>query len=136
MGRVLVVAVVGVGTVSLVALSWRSLGNVRSHGFFRFLAFETILCLVVLNAPHWFDRPMAPMQLVSWTLLASSLLLAIHGFHLLRVTGKPASPPSNSALYRIENTTVLVTVGAYRYVRHPLYASALLGTSGAVLKAP
>ncbi|MGB7621850.1 MAG: isoprenylcysteine carboxylmethyltransferase family protein [Terriglobia bacterium] len=110
--------------------------SVRSHGFFRLFGFEGILCLVVLNAPHWFDRPTAPIQLASWTLLAASLALAIHGFHVLRTVGKPTAPAPGSDMHRIEHTTVLVSVGAYRYVRHPLYTSAVVGTCGVVLKAP
>jgi protein-S-isoprenylcysteine O-methyltransferase Ste14 len=35
-----------------------------------------------------------------------------------------------------ENTTRLVTVGAYRYIRHPLYCSILLGGTGAFFKQP
>lgn len=128
------ITIIGWGTASLVALSWRSLAYSRSHGFFRFFAFEAILWLVVLNAPHWFSRPAAPRQLFSWVLLASSLFLALQGFHLLHVLGKPITPAPGSPIYRIENTTTLVTVGAYRYIRHPLYASALFGAWGAALK--
>lgn len=53
------------GTVFFVAVSWRSLRHPASHGFFRFFAFEAILCLVVLNARVWFRRPFAPLQLLS-----------------------------------------------------------------------
>ena len=118
------------------AVSWRSLRNPRSHGFPRFFAFEAVLCLVVWNAPHWFSRPAAPAQILSWILLTVSLVLAIHGFRLLRLVGRPAPPAPGSPIHHIENTTTLVTVGAYRYIRHPLYASVLFGTWGVVLKAP
>jgi protein-S-isoprenylcysteine O-methyltransferase Ste14 len=133
-GTLTSIAIIGVGTASLVALSWRSFSHPRSHGFFRFFAFEAILLLVVLNAPHWFSRPSAPRQLLSWMLLAGSLFLALHGFHLLRLFGKPTTPAAGSLTYRFENTTTLVTVGVYRYIRHPLYASALFGAWGAALK--
>jgi len=129
------IVIIGVGTASLVALSWRSLPRPRSHGFFRFFALEAILWLVVLNASHWFSRSGSPRQLFSWVLLASSLFLVLHGFHLLRVLGEPTTPVPGSPTYRIENTTRLLTVGAYRYIRHPLYASALFGAWGAALKA-
>ncbi len=69
-------------------------------------------------------------------LLTVSLFLAIHGFRLLSLLGRPATPARDSPTYRIENTTTLVTVGAYRYIRHPLYASVLFGAWGAALKAP
>ncbi len=127
-------AVLVLGTLVLVALSRRSFVRPRSHGFFRFFAFEAILWLVVLNAPAWFHHPAAPNQLASWALLGTSLLLAVHGFHLLRHLGRPAVLAPGSALYRFENTAELVTSGAYRYIRHPLYASALFATFGALLK--
>jgi protein-S-isoprenylcysteine O-methyltransferase Ste14 len=128
------IVIIGAGTASLVALSWRSFPHPRSHGFFRFFAFEAILWLVVLDAPHWFSHPGAPRQLVSWTLLAGSFVLALHGFHLLRLLGRPTTPAAGSPTYRFENTTALVMVGAYKYIRHPLYASALLAAWGTVLK--
>jgi protein-S-isoprenylcysteine O-methyltransferase Ste14 len=52
--------------------------------------------------------------------------MAAHGFYLLKVTGKPRKG--------IEDTTVLVRRGAYRYIRHPLYTSLLLLGWGAFLK--
>ena len=55
---------------------------------------------------------------MSWLLLLSSLLLALHGFYLLRAIGKPQGS--------FENTTTVVKLGAYKYIRHPLYASLLL----------
>ena len=130
------VAIAVLGTVLLAAVSRRSLAHPRAHGFSRFFAFAAILWLIVLVAPHWFRRPGEPAQILSWALLAVSLFLAIHGFRLLHRLGKPTLPPPGSPLYRVENTTALVTAGAYRYIRHPLYASALFGTWGAVLKAP
>ena len=38
--------------------------------------------------------------------------------------------------HRLENTSTLVTVGAYRLIRHPLYASLLALVSCAYLKNP
>jgi protein-S-isoprenylcysteine O-methyltransferase Ste14 len=115
-------------SAGLVALSRSSLRDRRSHGFYRFFAFEAILLLIVLNAPHWFRDPFMLRQLVSWLLLAVSLLLAVHGFYLLRFVGEPEGS--------IENTSTLVTRGAYGLIRHPLYGSLLLFSGGAFLKAP
>lgn len=122
------------GTILLVGLSWRSLRHPGFHGFFRFFAFEAILCLVVLNAPVWFRRPFAAAQLLSWTLLVASLGLAVHGFSVLRRLGQPSKPDPGSPLFRVEHTAVLVTGGAYRFIRHPLYASLLYLAWGAALK--
>jgi hypothetical protein len=76
------------GTIFLVAVSWRSLHHPRFHGFFRFFAFEASFCIILLNAPVWFHRLFAPLQLVSWLLLIVSAGLAVHGYHVLR-QGRP-----------------------------------------------
>jgi protein-S-isoprenylcysteine O-methyltransferase Ste14 len=115
-------------TIGLVALSWRAQVLQRAHGLYRFFAFEAIAALTVLNADVWFRQALSLRQVISWLLLALSLTLAVHGFHLLYAIGLPTGD--------IEDTTVLVEVGAYRYVRHPLYASLLLLAWGAFLKAP
>jgi protein-S-isoprenylcysteine O-methyltransferase Ste14 len=115
-------------SVGLVAFSWRALRNPRSHGFYRFFAFEAIAAIVVLNVDRWFSDPFSAFQTPSWLLLLLSLFLAIHGFFLLRTVGRPRGG--------IENTQVLVRRGAYRYIRHPLYASLLALGWGAVLKNP
>jgi protein-S-isoprenylcysteine O-methyltransferase Ste14 len=122
------------GTILLVAVSWRSLRQPRSHGFFRFFAFEAILCIILINAPVWFHRPFALMQLLSWALLLVSLGLAVHGFYLLQRFGRPPKPDPGSPMFRVENTASLVTSGAYRFIRHPLYASLLYLAWGAALK--
>jgi protein-S-isoprenylcysteine O-methyltransferase Ste14 len=67
-------------------------------------------------------------QIVSWLLLVVSLLLALHGFYLLRMVGRPQGS--------FENTTHLVEVGAYRFIRHPLYASLFFLAWGAFFKLP
>ncbi len=113
-------------STGLLLYSLPSLRDRRSHGFFRFFAWEAILALVLLNAPAWFRRPFSTGQIISWLLLLGSILLAIHGFWLLRSVGHPQGT--------IEATTCLVRVGAYRYIRHPLYASLLLLAWGAFFK--
>ncbi|MBM2845347.1 MAG: isoprenylcysteine carboxyl methyltransferase [Bacteroidetes bacterium] len=113
------IALLSVGTVSLLVITWRvSLKAGRYHGAYRFFSFESILILVLLNWRYWFDEPFSWHQLVSWVLLIGSIVQAVEGFRLLRVVGKPEG--------QFENTTLLVKVGAYRYIRHPLYASLVL----------
>lgn len=117
-----------VGSAGIILLSWGSLRDPRTHGFYRTFAFEAILILFVLNVEHWFREPFSAFQIISWLLLLASLFLAVHGFHLLRVVGRPEG--------KIENTTTLVRVGAYKYIRHPLYASLLLLAWGIFFKDP
>ena len=117
-------------------LSWRSLRDLRAHGFYRFFAFELLSALVLLNAPEWFRDPLAARQLVSWCLGAASIALTIEGFRLLRIIGRPAPTPARTNNLPFENTTTPVTVGAYRLIRHPLYASLLALVWGAYLKNP
>jgi protein-S-isoprenylcysteine O-methyltransferase Ste14 len=123
-------------SAAIIRLSWRSLGNLRSHGFYRFFAFELISALILVNAPVWFHDPLSARQVVSYFLGAASIGLAIEGFRLLRVIGRPAPTAAQSTNLPFENTTALVTVGTYRFIRHPLYASLLALTWCAYLKNP
>jgi len=113
-------------SVGIVFMSRASLRDPHSHGFFRFFVFESILALILLKLEHWFSNPFSTLQIVSWLILLSSLVLATHGFYLLRMMGRPKGG--------IENTTTLVMLGAYDYVRHPLYTSLLLLGWGYSLK--
>jgi protein-S-isoprenylcysteine O-methyltransferase Ste14 len=121
---------------AIIQLSWRSLRDVGSHGFYRFFAFELLSALILLNVPVWFRDPLSARQLVSWFLGVASIGLAVEGFRLLRVIGKPAPTAARSTHLPFENTTTLVTVGAYRFIRHPLYASLLALVGCAYLKNP
>jgi protein-S-isoprenylcysteine O-methyltransferase Ste14 len=98
------------------------------HRFFRFFAFVSLLGLILRQARAWFSDPFSFTQILSWIFLAGSAALAVHALRLLHAFGDPAGD--------IENTTVLVKRGAYRYIRHPLYASLLLLGVGAFLKRP
>jgi protein-S-isoprenylcysteine O-methyltransferase Ste14 len=123
-------------SVALLGLSWRSLSSLRAHGFYRFFGFELLSALVLLNAPVWFRDPLSARQLTSWSLGVASIGLAIEGFRLLRAIGRPVPAVSHSTNLPFENTTTLVTVGAYRWIRHPLYASLLALVWCAYLKSP
>jgi len=125
-----------IASAGLVWLSWSSLRNVCSHGFYRFFAFVVIVVLILLNIDYWFYEPFSIRQIVSWFLLIISLFLVIQGFQLLHKIGKPDSKRKDSSLLGIEKTTELVTVGAYRYIRHPIYSSGLFGIWGVFFKQP
>ncbi len=124
------------GSAGILAMSWRALRVSNAHGRLRFLAFECVLALVLVEARRWFVRPLAPRQLVSWLLLASSAWLALHAFDLLHRLGRPDAAHGRSTDLGFERTSVLVASGAYRWIRHPLYASVLLAAWGAFCKGP
>jgi protein-S-isoprenylcysteine O-methyltransferase Ste14 len=121
-------------SIGLAGFSWRFLRLGRTHGFYRFFAFECILALILLNADRWFRNPFSPAQVASWLLLIGSAALLLHGAHLLVKVGKPARTGRREEEIGIEATTTLVIVGAYRYIRHPLYASLLCLGWGAFFK--
>ncbi len=124
----------------LANVSRASLKNTRSHGFYRFFAWECILGLFFLNfisLQQWFGDPVSVRQLISWFLLVGSIVPAAFGLHGLRARGKPSvHRPPDVPLIWIEKTTRLVTTGAFKYIRHPLYSSLLLLAWGVFLKHP
>ncbi len=116
-------------TLLIIWFSWYlSIKEKRYHGIFRFFSFESILLIVILNYPVWFDHPAILRQVISWALLFLSVVMAFVGFGILTKRGKPEG--------KFENTTRLITTGIYAYIRHPLYLSLLLLGTGAVLKDP
>lgn len=121
----------------IVYLSRRSLVRPRSHGFYRFFAFEFILALVLLNLNAWFKSPFAWHQIISWILLVTALVPLGFGVRSLTARGKPARQREGEPqLLGFEKTTALVTSGIYAYIRHPMYSSLLLLAWGAFFKAP
>jgi protein-S-isoprenylcysteine O-methyltransferase Ste14 len=126
----------GVITLLLVSVSRESLRNFRFHGCYRFFAWEMITALVILNLDAWFVAPLAWHQLISWILLVLSLYLVIEGLRLLRLIGKPHANRAGEGLIGMEKTTQLVTIGVYKYIRHPLYSSLLFLAWGAFFKSP
>ena len=117
------------GTLVFAYFSWRyAIVNPRRQGPYRFVVFEGILALALMNDKAWFNPPSSTVQIVSWIALALSIYLAIAGFGLLRSRGRPQG--------HFEYTTVLVTDNVYRYIRHPMYASLFLLATGVALKQP
>jgi protein-S-isoprenylcysteine O-methyltransferase Ste14 len=118
------------GTTLIVLFSWfLSIKHGRYHGIARFFSFESIYIMVLLNTGVWFREPFSPFQLISWFLLALSVWFAIAGFILLKRMGKPQGG-------NFENTSVIVKTGLYKYIRHPLYQSLLIGGTGVMMKKP
>lgn len=113
-----------------------SLRSPGSHGFYRFFAWEAILGLLLRNVDAWWDNPFSLHQIVAWTFLLVSAVLAIHGAFLLKTIGRPNERRGDLSLLGFEKTTSLVIVGVYRYIRHPLYSSLLFLAWGIYLKLP
>jgi protein-S-isoprenylcysteine O-methyltransferase Ste14 len=122
------------GTIGFIFLSRHALVNQHSHGFPRFFAFEAILGLVILNTPFWFVQPFSIPQLISWALLLAAGILAIAALYYLHQFGATDNSIRDADRILFEKTTRLVTVGPYRYIRHPMYASLLYLAWGVFLK--
>jgi protein-S-isoprenylcysteine O-methyltransferase Ste14 len=114
------------GAVGLALVFRRYLTRPGRHEFWRLWAFVGLLGLACLSARSWFVDAARPGQLLSWIVLALSAGLAAVAGRQLRGKGHPETG--------IEPTTVLVTDGVYRHLRHPLYLSLLLLAAGVWLK--
>nr|WP_320191343.1 isoprenylcysteine carboxylmethyltransferase family protein [uncultured Desulfobacter sp.] len=118
----------------LVWVSRHTLRNYRSHGFYRFFAFEGIAAILALNEPRWFDNPFSIRQLLSWALLICSIGFVLYAVNLLRNFGGYRQRDDMPENFNFENTAHLVDTGLYRFIRHPMYTSLLFLNWGAFLK--
>lgn len=124
------------GTISavLVGISWRTLGNPRSHGFYRFLAWEAMAVMLVLNAESWFGDRGEWNQRIAWVVLSLSLLVLFAGIYQMRRFGNAGTQRQDEELFAFERTSQLVTGGIFHYIRHPMYCSLLLLAWGIAFK--
>lgn len=123
-------------SIALYRISRPALRSYRSHGFYRFFAWEAVLALVLLNLDIRAYQPSSIHHRMAILCLTLSGVLAIHGFQLLRREGRLNNQRLDPTLLWVEKTTVLVTTGAYKYIRHPLYCSFFLLTWGSYLFIP
>jgi protein-S-isoprenylcysteine O-methyltransferase Ste14 len=121
-------------SLGIIWVSHKPLRDFRSHGFYRFFAWEAILALVLLNLDVWFFQPFQWYQLISWIFLIVSIFMVVQGMLLLRKIGKPDQNREEPSLLGLEKTTALVTIGVYKYIRHPLYSSLFFLAWGAFFK--
>lgn len=122
------------GTAFLLWVSWPSLRRPMSHGFYRFIAWECMLGLVLVNMPMWQVDPYGLHQLASWALQLISLAVVIAGTYYLLSFGRPSPERGGEELFGFERTSSLVTHGIFRYIRHPMYAALLYLAVAAYLK--
>lgn len=123
-----------IGTLIIIYLSWDSLRAYKSHGFFRFFAWISILALLTINIEHWFRDPFSTVHIVAWILLLVSAYLVVHAIILIKRSGSPDPTRQDVPLFEVEKTTKLVTTGIYAHIRHPLYSSLLFLAWGIALK--
>lgn len=124
------------GSLLLIWFSRKSLRAAKSHGFYRFFAWEAILLLIVLNHEPWGEQPFSPHQIVSWILMLISILLASLGVLALQSDGQAGEQRTDPALYGFEKTTALVSSGLFKYIRHPMYTSLIALAWGAFFQDP
>ncbi len=124
-------------TLVLAYISRGSLHSLRSHGFYRFFAWECIVALILLNVAVWFKNALAWHQIISWFLLIVCIIPLVLGVNALRTRGGPDKQKRGEPeLLGFERTTQLVTSGVYHYIRHPLYSSLVLLDWGVFFKHP
>ena len=123
-------------SVPIIVISRRSLLHISSHGFYRFLAWECILWLIIVNCRYWFANPLGLAQIFSWIFLLYSLVLLIPAVMLMKKIGKPKLDRQDDTLYVFEKTSELIQTGVFKYIRHPMYSSLLFLTWGVCLKNP
>lgn len=124
-------------TAVLTFISRASLRVPRSHGFYRFFAWEFILALVLLNLDAWFVDPWSWHQIISWFLLMLSFIPLGLGVPVLIKQGRSKGERNGEPqLLAFEKTSTLVTSGIYQHIRHPMYSSLLLLAWGVYFKAP
>ncbi|KAB2921261.1 MAG: isoprenylcysteine carboxylmethyltransferase family protein [Dechloromonas sp.] len=124
------------GTAVNLWLSRRALRAPGGHGFYRFFAWEAILCLIILNHEPWGEDPLSAHQIASWLLMLLSILLVQQGASQLVRGGRATEARADQTLYAFERTTCLVSSGIYAYIRHPMYASLLALAWAAYLQDP
>lgn len=126
----------GFSSLLIIIISWRTLFNTKSHGFFRFFSWQCIAWLFAVNYKFWFVNPFSFNQIISWILLFYSAYLVIAGMLLIKNIGKPKSVRDEKNLFGFEKTTELIDSGVFKYIRHPLYSSLIFLTWAIYLKNP
>lgn len=124
------------GTLGLVFVSRKSILKPGTHGFYRFFAWELMLLLYVLNIPVWYVDIDATHQIIAGVFFMVSLFLIVVGVLQLLLMGKPDEKRDDVPMLHFEKTTVLVTSGIYRYIRHPIYGSLFFLCWGFFFKYP
>ena len=124
----------GILSLLIILISWRTLFNVKSHGFYRFFSWECMAWLLASNYKFWFANPFSIPQIISWILLVYSAYLAIAGLLIMKAKGEIDKSRDEKNLFGFEKTTQLIDTGVFKYIRHPLYSSLIFITWAIFLK--
>ena len=130
--------------------------DTHDHKFYRFFAFEFLFILILVNFGYWLRNPFTVFRIFTWIILLGSFVLAGYAIYHLLEYGKPqisgknetANSSNKSLIYKyiqlflyrlrilsgIEKTTILVTTGIYKYIRHPLYSALIIMGTVTLLK--
>jgi len=130
------IIIFGILSTGIIFVSWRTLFNTKSHGFYRFFSWECMAWLLSCNYRYWFHDPFSMNQMLSWFLLFYSAYLVIAGMILMKKIGKPNPVRNEKNLFGFEKTTGLIDTGVFKRIRHPLYASLIFVTWAVFLKLP
>lgn len=122
-----------IATLGNILLSRRMLKDPLCHGFYRFFVFQCVIILIALNAPYWV-QPRGILDFLATYLLYISFFYALAGYYQLWTAGRPRLNVKKTTFLDFENTTVLVTTGLYKYIRHPLYGALLFLIMGVYFK--
>lgn len=126
----------GILSLLIIIVSWRTLFNTKSHGFYRFFSWECMAWLFVSNYKFWRLYPVNINQILSLMLIIYSAYLAIDGLILIKKKGKPSSIRDEKNLFGFEKTTELIDTGVFKHIRHPLYSSLIFITWAMYLQNP
>lgn len=118
------------GTGVFLWLSRKPLRHPGSHGFWRFFAWEAMLCLAVVNREQMGGQSMSGLLM-----LGSPVPLMLGIFEFARHRHSNGRERIDEALYGWEKTATLIKSGVYRWIRHPMYASLLMLNWGFFFKA-
>lgn len=118
------------------AISWRTIFDSKTHGFYRYFSWICMSWLFASNYKFWFTNPFNLYQIFSWILLFYSAYLVIAGLLLILRIGKPSHERDEKNLFGFEKTTELVETGVFKHTRHPLYASLIFVTWAIYFKNP
>ncbi|PIY32230.1 MAG: hypothetical protein COZ08_07435 [Bacteroidetes bacterium CG_4_10_14_3_um_filter_42_6] len=107
----------GVLSIAPMAISWRTLLNVKGHGFYRFFSWECIIWLFANNYPFWFKHPFGVEQLFSWIFLLFAIYLVQPGMMRKNVSAFLAKATANIS-NEARCLSLLFCESTLRYTNH------------------